>query len=262
MKRLLLVLILCAPAWAANDFTTDANCVSLWRLESGALTTDSIGTNTTTLHSITSDTSLKKEGGGSGIWSYTISDMTIADANLSSKFPLKSGDTNKKISVCFWVYRTGSTNRWFFGKGADGSSYSFTIHNVDGTGLNMWIGHNGGASYEIITGPSYGSMLSNWFHVGATFDDSTKGWHFRVWDDTGGAVTDMSGTSTNNIYVGNIALGIGCDGVTGRAFGGRLDEVVVFNDILTSDEIDAIRQGLYPAAAGNNDWWWRRRHNN
>ena len=32
----------------ANDFSSDSNCVALWRFESGALTADSIGTNTLT----------------------------------------------------------------------------------------------------------------------------------------------------------------------------------------------------------------------
>jgi hypothetical protein len=37
---------------------------------------------------------------------------------------------------------------------------------------------------------------------------------------------------------------------------GNLDEVVIFDDVLTTDEIDAIRGGTY----GGNDWWWRRRN--
>ena len=256
MKRLLLVLILCAPAWAANVFTTDANCVALWRLESGALATDSIGTNDTLYNSVTADGTVYKEGSYSGTFSYSISDMTIQDSNLSSNFPLKSGDANKKISVCFWLYYTSSTNRWLFGKGDDGSSYSFTIHNITGTGIDMWIGYNGGSSYEILTGPDYGAdLFSKWYHVGATFDDSTKAWHMRVWNDTVSEVNDVSGTTTNNIYVGNEGVGLGCDGTGDRAFSGRLDEVVVFNDILTSDEIDAIRNGTYPApvSTGTSD---------
>jgi hypothetical protein len=43
---LLLALLLCVAAQAANDFTDDPNAVSLYRHENGAVTTDSIGTNT------------------------------------------------------------------------------------------------------------------------------------------------------------------------------------------------------------------------
>ena len=53
----------------ANDFSSDANCVALWRFEDGALGTDSIGTNDIGLRGYTyqpvADTNVYKEGASS-----------------------------------------------------------------------------------------------------------------------------------------------------------------------------------------------------
>ena len=89
----------------ANDFSGDANCVALWRYESGALDVDSIGGNDLTASGIfpTANTTDYKEGAGSadfekGSFQY----LRRNDVNLDAGFPLKSGDANKKISVCSW----------------------------------------------------------------------------------------------------------------------------------------------------------------
>jgi len=63
MKRLLLVLILCAPAWSVNDFASDPNCKVVYRFEDGALTTDSQGSTTlTNANSVVADTVNFAEG--------------------------------------------------------------------------------------------------------------------------------------------------------------------------------------------------------
>ena len=49
--------------------------------------------------------------------------------------------------------------------------------------------------YEVIT-------VGVWYHIGATFNNTTKAWKLRVWDDTAGSVVhNASGTATNNISI-------------------------------------------------------------
>src|SRR4030067_604098 len=87
----------------ANNFSNDADCVAVWNLESGALGVDSKGGNTLTNTGVVANSSLYKQGAASGDFELSESDyMSITDAALDSGFPLKSGDSNKKISACGW----------------------------------------------------------------------------------------------------------------------------------------------------------------
>ena len=56
------------------------------------------------LNTVVADTINFKEGSASADFESTLSQyMSIADASLNAGFPLKNGDTNKVISVCFWI---------------------------------------------------------------------------------------------------------------------------------------------------------------
>ena len=103
----------------ANNFTGDVNCVALWNFESGALTTDSIGTNTLTdNNTVGTNASDFKEGAACADLTRANSEyFSITDADLDAGFPLKSDDSNKKISVCFWFKRRANlTNHFLFSK--------------------------------------------------------------------------------------------------------------------------------------------------
>ncbi len=76
---------------------------ALWSLDNGALTTDSIGTNTLTdNNTVGTDTVNYKEGDASADFESSNSEyLSITDANLDSGFPLKSGESGT-FSVTFW----------------------------------------------------------------------------------------------------------------------------------------------------------------
>ena len=106
-----------------------------------------------------------------------------------------------------------------------------------------------GLSYEILDA-SYTNLTTGvWYHIGATFDNTTKEWQLRVWDDN--AKTEAyyaNGTATNNISLTDAPFAIGAwfnGGTPVYPIDGLIDEVVVFDDILTTGEIDKIRQGTY-----------------
>ncbi|UCD52921.1 MAG: hypothetical protein JSW27_09825 [Phycisphaerales bacterium] len=238
-----------------SDFSNDPNCVALWRLEASALTADSIGSNTLTNSNAASDANDYQEGSACADFEGDdLAKLYIADADLDGEFPFKSGTSNNKISVCFWAKWESITNyQEIVGKtDNDTNDVSFSIWNDPSGHITMGIGYNGGASEEELV-LSSAVTTGRWYHVGATFDDDTKSWKMRVWDDTAGAIlASDSGTATNNVNFTDIGWYLGDGAVDGYPFDGKLDEVLVFNDILTTEEIDEIREATYGASSGGS----------
>ena len=158
----------------ANNFTNDPNCKAIWKLDSGALTTDSISTNTLTNTGVAGDTTNHKEGTGCGDWEVTDvpSDyMSIADASLASGFPLKSDDTSKVISVFGRIkpetLPADGAHMIIISKyDAAGNKRSFWLSLLNTAGVTVFrliLGYNGGAS---AVGFSHESPLSagNWYY--------------------------------------------------------------------------------------------------
>ena len=85
----------------ANDFSGDGACVALWRFESGALTTDSIGTNTLTdVNTVGTETTDYQEGSACADIERDNSELfSIDDTDLDSGFPYKSGGSDLDITV-------------------------------------------------------------------------------------------------------------------------------------------------------------------
>lgn len=245
----------------ANNFSGDTNCVALWRFESGALTTDSKGTNTLT------DVNTVAESTGAGGFKEgaCAADLelgnrecfTITDAALDAGFPLKSGDANKKISVCCWFEIeafNGTTNMTLVSKYDRDGKRSFAITCVDDD-LKFLLGYNSGASVETVIVFADGLDVGVWYHLGFTYQDSDKSWYAKlVGDDV--TTLEASGNTTNNINVEDGSFGIGTYFYQGNPdysnsqYDGLIDEVVIFKDILSEAEIDAIRAGTYGAVAG------------
>jgi RHS repeat-associated protein len=227
----------------------DPNCVALWRMENGALTVDSQGSNTLTNHGATAQTSSYQEGTGCADFERNESDyMSITDAGLSSKFPLKSGDTNKKISLCAWIRVESSTGatQYIAGKyDYTNNKRSFAVYLDDPRHIGILIGYGDGSSYDMH--PSTATLaLGSWYHVAATFDDSTRAWRLNVWSKTSSSVVvDMSGTNDHSIHLTDAAWVIGNAHNGAAYFDGLIDKVVVFNDVLTPEEIAQIRQGTF-----------------
>jgi hypothetical protein len=256
MKRLLLVLLLASTAWAVNDFSSDGNCKAVWNVDNGALTTDSKGTNTLTNSGMANDAVNFKQGDASADADALGDILYCVDGDLDAGFPFKSGDATKKVSVCGWFRTSGfpaAADRMITGKysaASGGRSWMVYCKKNANWNLSLAIGYNSGDSAEIV---SHASTIATgiWYHFGITFDDSDKSYRIRIWDDNAGAIlgSDLTGTATNNMYAGTGLFHIGRCGSASNCLGGEKDEVVVFNDILTTGEIDQIRAGTYGAAA-------------
>jgi len=251
----------------ANDFSGDSNCKGLFRFESGKLCREEISDNDSFLTdggTVAENTVNYREGACCADFEYGDSDyMYCADANLPSGWPLKSGDSNRDISVCFWFYAEslpGSTvTRYFVAKHDNNTTlnddcFALGLRNSSGVYyIRFLLGYSPGIT-ETIDMVSYAFVAGRWYHVGFSYDSSTKDWYCKVYGYTEGTDAEATGVSTNSIWATDVAFLIGTilsNGVPVAAYhDGFLDEIVIFNDVLTEDEIDSIRAGTYGAAVG------------
>jgi len=241
----------------ANDFSGDPNCKALWRFESGALTVDDIGSNTLTDENTVAESTGAggyAEGSCAADFEYNNSErFYITDANLDAGYPLKSGDTNKIFSICYWFkvesYNASATYyAAAYAKRDATTKLSIQLAHYDPTNkvFGIRVGYGTGGAFQtisIFTGINTGQL----YHVALVLNDADRSYAARLWN--GSTTSDASGNYSNYISVTDGQVSIG--GVpTSQYFDGIIDEMVVFSDELTSDEIDAIRSGMYGTAKG------------
>lgn len=237
----------------ANTFTNDSDCVALWKFDDGSLTTDSIGSNTLTNVGVAADTEDKKEGNASAVFRIGTNDyFRIADADLDEGMPIKSTG-GKTITICFWFKLDAlDENHYFFNKQwTDSGSPRLTLaaYIFNGTNrLKVSTSPNGPTHYDL----EHTSTLTTgrWYHASVSYNNADYMMRIRIWDDTAqqvlGGMTVMGPTS--DMYLSDqsyLWLSINA----GSAVRGHMDEMVVFKRVLTDNEIDQIRQGLFGAGA-------------
>ncbi len=242
-----------------NNFAGDSHCKALWSMESGALTTDSIGSNTlTNNNTVTANTTTFKEKLASGNFVAASSQaFNITDANLNSGFPTKSGETNFTFSVAFWSrfvsFAATSDRRSLVAKLETGTPlrcFRIAAYNNAGTNImRLTLGFNSGITQENI---SHGSTLSTatWYHTTVTYNNSDKSYQIMLRDTNGATVgSDLTGTATldaNKLSITTADLVIGAHGNTRISFqDGLIDEVAIFDDIITAQEATQIARGIY-----------------
>ena len=241
-----------APA-SGNDFSGDSNVVALYKFESGALTTDSNGTNTLTANGTpVADTSAYKEGAASVDYPDTGSDYhSITNAGMDGDHPLKSGVGPTDFSIAMW-FRI-DTDQWSeIFSSWDATKYAFRfIYNSGDGSLRAYVGTGTGSTSTTYENSSDTLAIGTWNHICLTYDydgggdDATLTMY--VWEDGGvgdwadyqvsGSVVDM------NVEDG--ALGIGAQSDNSDHIDGRIDELVIFKDIINGTDCDNIRNGTY-----------------
>jgi len=236
----------------ANDFSTDSRCKALWRFENNLQ--DSKGGNDLTgagSPAITYVTDCQEGSHAADFENANGNYAYRADADLDPGFPLKSGDTTKKISVCFWVKPeswvsyAGLFTKWDW----NGNRRSLEIQRNNNR-LKINVGHTNGSNYQSF---NTGIYLDNgqWYHVGVVVDGVGKLMRARVYKESTGDIYTFSAELDNELWVGDPDLVIGSidGGGSSNYFDGILDEVVVFNDLLSDIEIDEIRGGTFDGPA-------------
>jgi hypothetical protein len=232
----------------ANDFSSDPRCKAFWRFESGALTADSKGANTLTAHHAPSeDTADYREGACCVDLEKDSSQyLAIADASLDAGYPLKSGDATKKFTLCCWVKleTVPGSSEW-------ANIYSKWLWQTD---LTIEIGMTGGylrvnwavSATSATFWDAFPISAGRWYHLGVVIDGVNRIRKVRRYDATAGTVTNYSSTPYASLRVGAADTTIGALSNPGNYLDGKLDEMVIFNDVLLDTEIDAIRNGVFP----------------
>ncbi len=242
----------------ANNFSGDSNCVALWKFDNNA--DDSLGGNDLTeVNSPAYDGSDKKEGGycldlerDNGQY------CLIADADLDTGFPGKSGGNEPSISICLWVkaesFSTGYQGLVTKYQTA-GDLRTFSLM-IDGSGqVQFNVGYNSGQSYSL---HEFNTLLSagKWYHIGVVYDASDNSVKIRVWDDDAGALLDSnySGTAGGDMSPRSAPFEVGrYNNSNSYCFDGKIDELVVFDKALSDSDIDAIRAGTYGPTVTEKD---------
>lgn len=245
-----------------NDFTGDAACMGVYNFESGALTTDSSpaaggnGANTlTNINTVTADTTNYQQGAASALFDRaSLQEMRILQAGMSAGFPWQSTDSVMKGTVCCWFRSTNpvastaivSNMLQAFSSG----SWALTW-NADATKLAvLWRYSTGYETLDTLwTLPNSGFGT---FHLGLIIDGVNKVCTLRTWDGSTAATHTMS--PANAMVVSDLGFCWGnftyASGGNPTGMNGNLDEGVVFNRMLSIDEIDAIRGGTYTFSTG------------
>jgi len=255
----------------ANYFAGDSNVIQLLRFEDGdwdnpspsKLWDYSGNANHATLQGLsrpTRNTSIYREGDSSGFMPSSLIPGYLSHDPLSANHPLSTGYlSDRNITVCVWVRftewvadRGGIYGLWtnFVSPYAD---RSFILY-IEDQGTNEFYfkfgkGWLNGAVYDgEYTSHSLQLSLDTWYHVALTYADPTGAVKLRVYNQTAGTATEVTDTHS---------YGLHATGDTNWNFfqwsgaqyyinpNSYFDEGIIFDRILTSDEIDLVRKGQY-----------------
>lgn len=208
----------------------DGNLKAYYRMESGALTTDSSSGGNTLTNNNTVGEGTGKYGGAADF------SATNTDKNLLLNSDL--GITGGAISIVGWVKLKAEigSGDWCFWVQEDAGTHTRNEIRYDYNGgtrtlhfsrVKMNVGSQA-VDYAITMG------TSNWVHLAYTYDGSTI--HAYVnGADVGNAAATGSGAA---VGVDNFKIGAGDNGASLEAFASILaDDVAVFNRELTAAEV-------------------------
>jgi len=234
----------------ANDFSGDPNCVALWKFDNDGKG----GNDLTEVGSPSYDSGDKKEGTHCiDLEKDSTQYCTIADGDLDTGFPGKSGTSEQSFSVCCWI-KPESLGSWQGIISKFSASYKTFLLRLWSAGtVDFIIAYSGGT-----TSLKFDTDLSTgiWYHIGITYDASDNSMKIRVWDDNAGALLDSNkeGTAGGDMAPNAGALEVGRFYETDAdTFDGKIDEVVFFKDVLSDAEIDQIRAGAYGASVSEKN---------
>lgn len=155
--------------------------------------------------------------------------LSTSGGSVPGGFPL--GNTNYTISA--WFETPGSGAEGIIGWGNYGTNEQVNALRLDGTGgvVNYWW-----ADDLTVAAVTDDSIFHN---VAATFDGTTR----RIYLD-GTEIASDTPLGTHNAIDANFKLG---QTWSGENFNGILDNVAVFDDALTSGEVQTIASGDFSA---------------
>lgn len=240
-----------------NIFTHDDDVVAVYNFENNA--NDSKGSaDLTGVNTPTYDSNDYKQGSYSADFEHNSGEYFYCnDGDLPSNFPGKSGQSDSDFSVTAWIKAESwpdTYGRIIIKYDHTSNERSWNLHYYTDGDLKIFLGHNGGASYEEICRTSNTLSTGVWYFIHMTHTASTKGWTLRTWNaNTSSWTNEESDTATNAMSPDSAAFQIG--GFTDRYFDGKIDEVVIWDRVLSNDDAADVRDGIYnyPASLSLSD---------
>jgi len=234
----ILLLLVGLTAYAANN-PTDA--VSWYKFESGALTTDSQGSNTLFMTgTVDANTADYQEGAASAFFSGGSNYFTQADLDIFA-----DGDSNDFTVTCWVLPRDTAATRTIWEQyDIAGDQRGFKVQHDASGNIVAYAGYNGGAEYDTYNPSGITLADDTWSFLAVTFTDVNDGYTFYEYD---GSAHWADGVLDEPIHHSTDDFQIGVAG-TIQLFNGCIDEMIIWNKTLTRDELDQVRQGTYGAA--------------
>lgn len=147
---------------------------------------------------------------------------------------------NTGYTLMAWIYPRSFGDNSFgriITKGDDGTSAGliFYVENTTGT-EKLRIYHTQGSTYSYADSTDYSIKINQWQHVAVTFKNNFIHFYVNGQDVTlNSTLENMTEDTQNPLYIGDEADG-------SRTFDGYIDEVKIFNDSLSQEQIKAIYQ--------------------
>ncbi|MHC4571049.1 MAG: LamG-like jellyroll fold domain-containing protein, partial [Planctomycetota bacterium] len=147
-------------------------------------------------------------------------------------------DITNNLTISAWVKRTGagSSNEIILSK-YDGGQYSYRLFFRNTNVVRWWLSQNGTAGNRAFVDSTVTISDTNWHSIAATFKNGTLQIYIDGVDSTGS--TDGS---ISSIKATDQPLFIGQEN-SGGYFGGSIDDVRIYNRVLSEDEIEALANG-------------------
>ena len=234
----------CGDLIVANDFTKDSSVVALWRFEGANLLVDSIGNNDLTTGGVTADSDAS-EGSTSALFERANGDyMVIADADLDSGVPLKSGETNRKLTWCFRLkFASQDIAQYLIYKGGS-PNHSIKLQTA-GNLIELVVSTNG-TSWTDTGKFTIGFVKDKDYFIAITYDGDDGGaYRIRIWDVAANAVLAADKTGSLGVaFIGASDFNLGYNS-SSWTVDGRMDEFVWFDRVLSLEEISEVRRKVF-----------------
>jgi hypothetical protein len=241
----------------ANVLNTHPNCKAYWNLDPGALTIDSAaGGNTLTANNNPDTDAVDFKLGTGCLVPASSKYMSIADANLCSGFPLKSGETNTYFTIGLWVKPTTNGNSTAFAKWMNSNGKRGICINVENNLLKVYHGY-GNSVYTWTTGSAV--PINQWSFIivrASLAASSTQYLSALVYNPVTGAIPEYN-ANCGSYYAAtaqDAPVSIGAQGDGSSPFQGKIDGVVLFNTSIALRELVAIAKDLYSYPFPGNDF--------
>jgi hypothetical protein len=224
----------------------ESNDKARWLFESGALATDEKGNAGLTLYGSPAADTGDKQQGSSSIRLVKASTQygKVIDSALPSGFPLKSGETSRVFTLCFWMkphILTASTYFGIFAKHVVGSNCGWEVCTY-GTALRVLYGYsfNGYYTWDPVT-----LTVDKWYFVALKIDGTLNSPYqtARIYDyDAGTWATYVNDPGTNELRICTADIYIGARNAGATPFDGWLDNMRLYPGLLSDQVLDLIRQ--------------------